>query len=59
MHLPAETQLYVPRVEATIREYEGVRLDQLSEGMTGGFSGILAAMIGGWATDTLLCNSSP
>jgi membrane-bound lytic murein transglycosylase D len=28
-HLPAETQLYVPRVEATILRREGVRLGQL------------------------------
>jgi membrane-bound lytic murein transglycosylase D len=28
-HLPAETQMYVPRVEATILRREGVNLDQL------------------------------
>jgi membrane-bound lytic murein transglycosylase D len=29
-HLPAETQMYVPRVEAVIEQREGVRLEQLS-----------------------------
>jgi membrane-bound lytic murein transglycosylase D len=29
-HLPAETQMYVPRVEATIHEYEGVSLEELT-----------------------------
>ena len=47
-HLPAETQMYVPRVEATIREYEGVKLEQLAEGIPSGLSGVLAAMISGW-----------
>jgi len=28
-HLPAETQMYVPRVEATLGRREGIRLDQL------------------------------
>lgn len=28
-HLPAETQMYVPRVEATLLRREGVKLDQL------------------------------
>lgn len=28
-HLPAETQMYVPRVEATVREREGVELQDL------------------------------
>jgi membrane-bound lytic murein transglycosylase D len=29
-HLPAETQMYVPRVEAVIRQREGAKLEQLS-----------------------------
>jgi membrane-bound lytic murein transglycosylase D len=29
-HLPAETQMYVPRIEATIHQREGVSLEQLS-----------------------------
>jgi hypothetical protein len=29
-HLPAETQMYVPRVEATILQREGASLEQLS-----------------------------
>jgi len=29
-HLPAETQMYVPRVEATLRRREGATLEQLS-----------------------------
>jgi membrane-bound lytic murein transglycosylase D len=29
-HLPAETQLYVPKVEATLQKREGVRLSQLT-----------------------------
>ena len=29
-HLPAETQMYVPRVEATVLEREGAKLEQLS-----------------------------
>jgi membrane-bound lytic murein transglycosylase D len=29
-HLPAETQMYVPRVEATIQQREGANLEQLS-----------------------------
>ena len=28
-HLPAETQMYVPRVEATLARREGVKLSQL------------------------------
>lgn len=28
-HLPAETQMYVPRIEAVVLQREGVRLDQL------------------------------
>jgi len=28
-HLPAETQMYVPKVEATIRHREGVELEKL------------------------------
>jgi membrane-bound lytic murein transglycosylase D len=28
-HLPAETQMYVPRIEATLLHREGVRLSQL------------------------------
>jgi membrane-bound lytic murein transglycosylase D len=38
-HLPAETQMYVPRVEATIQEYEGVRLQQLTGFMPDEFPG--------------------
>src|SRR5882724_6741847 len=34
-HLPAETQLYVPRVESTIIRREGVRLDQLEMSVAG------------------------
>jgi membrane-bound lytic murein transglycosylase D len=30
LHLPAETQMYVPRVEATLRRREGATLEQLS-----------------------------
>ena len=29
-HLPAETQMYVPRVEAVIQQREGAKLEQLS-----------------------------
>src|ERR1017187_10320783 len=29
-HLPAETQMYVPRVEATLLQREGAKLEQLS-----------------------------
>jgi membrane-bound lytic murein transglycosylase D len=29
-HLPAETQMYVPRVEAVLRQREGADLEQLS-----------------------------
>jgi len=29
-HLPAETQMYVPRVEATLRQREGANLERLS-----------------------------
>jgi membrane-bound lytic murein transglycosylase D len=29
-HLPAETQMYVPRVEAVIKQREGVKLEELS-----------------------------
>jgi membrane-bound lytic murein transglycosylase D len=29
-HLPAETQMYVPRVEAVVLQREGTRLEQLS-----------------------------
>jgi membrane-bound lytic murein transglycosylase D len=29
-HLPAETQMYVPRVEAILRQREGANLEQLS-----------------------------
>ena len=28
-HLPAETQMYVPRVEATLLRREGIKLEQL------------------------------
>ena len=30
LHLPAETQMYVPRVEAVIKQREGVNLEELS-----------------------------
>lgn len=30
-HLPAETQMYVPRVAAVIREYEGMKLEQMAD----------------------------
>lgn len=33
-HLPAETQMYVPKVEATVLRREGVRLSQLSRPAT-------------------------
>jgi hypothetical protein len=29
-HLPAETQMYVPRVEAVLQQREGANLEQLS-----------------------------
>ena len=29
-HLPAETQMYVPRVEAILQQREGANLEQLS-----------------------------
>ena len=28
-HLPAETQMYVPRVEAVVQQREGVKLEEL------------------------------
>ena len=34
-HLPAETQLYVPRVESTILRREGIRLEQLKLTLAG------------------------
>jgi membrane-bound lytic murein transglycosylase D len=33
-HLPAETQMYVPRVEAVLQQREGANLEQLSEPQT-------------------------
>jgi hypothetical protein len=33
-HLPAETQMYVPRVEAILLERESVKLEQLSAPQT-------------------------
>jgi membrane-bound lytic murein transglycosylase D len=35
-HLPAETQMYVPRVEAVLLEREGAKLEQLSPPRQGG-----------------------
>jgi membrane-bound lytic murein transglycosylase D len=52
-HLPAETQMYVPRVEATIREYEGVKLDQLTGRTTDALPGVLAVLVTGWIGHTL------
>ena len=30
-HLPAETQMYVPKVEATLQKREGIKLSELSQ----------------------------